>query len=132
MIPSTFLTVSPRSRVPTSYSRASRSSSRERGKSSVQHGECVVYGAIDVDSLVQRTPAAAKRPFARKANLADAGLPRGCLDAIDQFADLLLEVVEADQQVGFEDDKEVTIIRVECRSGKYSECLHDKGSPNPL
>src|SRR5215813_10456344 len=95
----------------------------------VQGAERVVDLAVDFDPFAQRPLAAAKGAFAGNADFADSRLPWGGFHTIDQFADLLFELFEVDQQIRPEHDEQVSVIlsRVERRAGKHPKRLHNKG-----
>ena len=61
-------------------------------------------------------------------------LARGGLDPLDKLAELLLEVVEVGEQIGFEHHEQVPVllVRVERRAGEQPQRLHDKGQPKSL
>src|SRR5258705_547706 len=105
-----------------------------RVQSNVESRERLVNHAVDLDPFAQGALATPQRPLPWNAYLADAWLTRSGLDPIDQLADLLLEVVEAHKQFGFEHHEQVTVVLVgvERRSGKYPERLHDEREPKPL
>ncbi len=81
--------------------RAAAAKSRSRSPlSGVQRGQRVVDQAIDLDSLVQQAFAAAEGTLAGDADFIDAGLPGNAFDAVDEPADLALELVERNRRSG--------------------------------
>src|SRR5262249_7840639 len=77
---------------------------------------------------------AAKPPLTRYEDLIDARLARCRLYAVDQFADLLFEFTQADEQIGFEHDEHVAIVfvRIETGTGEHAKRLHDEGKAEAL
>src|SRR5262249_58793409 len=96
--------------------------------------ESIVDDAVDLDPVAEQLLPAAKTTLARDADLGYAGLARRRFDAVDQGAELLLEVVGVDQQIRLHHDEQITIIaiRVERRAGEHAQGLDDKGEAEPL
>ena len=82
-----------------------------------QGDERIEDQSIEGQALAKRTFARAKCPLRRDAYFVDAGLPRRCLDPVNQLRHQPTENIRYPEQVGPKGDEQVAVVALLLRAG---------------